>query len=49
MFLAFGMPIIGWVCTLIAMKWYPLTKEKMIEVQQHNAALRSGDSVQADA
>ena len=36
MFLWMGMPIIGWVCTLIAMKWYPLTKEKMEEVQQYN-------------
>lgn len=28
-----GMPIIGWVCTIIAMKFYPLTTEKMVEVQ----------------
>lgn len=24
-------PIPGWVCTVISMKWYPLTKEKMEE------------------
>lgn len=28
-----GMPIIGWVCTIIAMKFYPLSTEKMVEVQ----------------
>ena len=42
MFLSKGLPIIGWVVTLIAMKWYPLTKEKMVEVQAHNAKVRAG-------
>lgn len=28
-----GAPIFGWVCNLIAMKFYPLTKEKMAEIQ----------------
>lgn len=28
-----GMPIIGWLCTIVAMKFYPLTTEKMVEVQ----------------
>ena len=32
-FLFLGMPILGWICSLIAMKFYPLTKEKMIEIQ----------------
>lgn len=35
MFLFAGMPIIGWICSLIAMKFYPLDKEKMEEVQTH--------------
>lgn len=26
-------PMIGWGCTLVAMKWYPLTKEKMVDIQ----------------
>ncbi len=32
-FLMVGMPVIGWICSLIAMKFYPLTKEKMDEIQ----------------
>ena len=28
-----GLPILGWICTIIAMKFYPLTKEKMAEIQ----------------
>ncbi len=28
-----GMPILGWVCTLISMKKYSLTKERMEEIQ----------------
>ncbi|MDO4285050.1 MAG: MFS transporter [Eubacteriales bacterium] len=40
MFLWMGLPILGWICTLIAMKWYPLDKEKMIEVQAANHAAR---------
>ncbi len=30
----FGLPLIGWVCTLCAMRENPLSKEKMIEVQR---------------
>ena len=36
----YGLPILGWVCTLIAMKKTPLSKEKMIEVQASIAALK---------
>ena len=32
-FLAFGMISIGLICNLIAMKFYPLSKEKMAEIQ----------------
>ena len=32
-FCAYGMIMIGLVCNLIAMKFYPLTKEKMEEIQ----------------
>lgn len=34
MFLNFGMQIIGWIMNLIAMKFYSLDKEKMVEVQK---------------
>lgn len=29
-----GFPIIGWVCTIIAMKKFSLTREKMVEIQK---------------
>ncbi|MEG1175183.1 MAG: MFS transporter [Ruthenibacterium sp.] len=32
--LYFGMPIFGWVCTLVAMRFYKLTKSNMVEVQK---------------
>lgn len=34
MFLYYGLPIIGWVVTLIAMRFYKLTKEEMVNVQR---------------
>ena len=34
MSLYFGLPLIGWVCTLCAMRHCPLSKEKMEEVQK---------------
>lgn len=36
-FLNFGMPIIGWICSIIAMKFYKLTKEEMVHVQKRVA------------
>lgn len=44
MFLSCGLPVLGWICSLIAMKWYPLTKEKMIEIQQANNERRMKDA-----
>lgn len=32
--LYFGMPVMGWICTLIAMKFSPLSKKAMEEAQQ---------------
>lgn len=32
-FCAYGMIMLGLICNLIAMKFYPLTKEKMAEIQ----------------
>lgn len=40
MFLYYGLPIIGFVLTLIAMKGYTLTKDKMVEVQTITHKLR---------
>ncbi|MDU2198649.1 MAG: hypothetical protein E7E21_09580 [Peptostreptococcaceae bacterium] len=28
------MPILGWICSLIAMKFYPLDERRMAEVQE---------------
>ena len=38
MFLTFGLPILGWVCTLVAMKFCKLDKAEMVEVQKRIAA-----------
>ena len=36
-----GAPIIGWVMNLIALKFYPLTKEKMAEIQIRIAEIKA--------
>ncbi len=41
MFLLFGMPMIGWVITLVAMKFSPISKEGMVEVQKRIAAKKA--------
>ena len=35
--LYFGLPILGWICTIVAMKGYTLTKEEMVNVQKRIA------------
>ena len=40
-FLFYGVLIIGLICNLIAMKFYPLTKEKMAEIQEKVAAIKA--------
>ena len=37
MALMYGFPIIGWIITLIAMRFCPLSKEDMVEVQKRIA------------
>lgn len=37
MIITFGLPILGWICTLVAMKFCHLTKEDMVEVQKRIA------------
>lgn len=40
-FLAYGLIMVGLICNLIAMKFYPLTKEKMAEIQDEVAAIKA--------
>ncbi|MCI6114082.1 MAG: MFS transporter [Spirochaetales bacterium] len=34
----YGLPLLGWACTLVAMKFSPLSKEGMVEVQSRIAS-----------
>lgn len=36
-----GMPMIGWILNVVAMKFYPLTKEKMAEIQDDIARIKA--------
>ena len=47
MFLSFGLPIIGFACTIIAMKWYHLTKEEMVNVANEVHEMRENAKVEA--
>ena len=40
-FLMYGMIVIGNICNVIAMKFYPLSKEKMEEIQDEIAAIKA--------
>lgn len=40
-FLSYGIIILGLICNLIAMKFYPLTKEKMAEIQVQIAEIKA--------
>lgn len=35
--LMYGVPIIGWICNIIAMKFYELDKDRMVEIQTNIA------------
>ena len=37
MFLQYGLAMLGWICTIVAMRKCDLTKEKMVEIQQRIA------------
>jgi Na+/melibiose symporter-like transporter len=41
MALFFGLPILGWICTLIAMRGYKLDRLEMIQVQKRIAARKA--------
>lgn len=49
LFCMFGLLIFGLVCNLIAMKFYPLTKEKMADIQEEIAATKRKYMEQASA
>ena len=34
------LPIVGWLCNVVAMHFYPLTKEKMEEIQDEVAQIK---------
>lgn len=36
-----GAPILGWILNIIAMKYYPLTKEKMASIQERIAEIKA--------
>ena len=40
-FLSYGIVIIGLICNLVALKFYPLTKEKMAEIQTAIARIKA--------
>ena len=41
LFLFIGMPMIGWILNVVAMKFYPLTKEKMDSIQDEIARIKA--------
>ena len=36
-----GAPVVGWICNIVSMKFYPLTKEKMEEIQDRIAEIKA--------
>ncbi len=42
LFCIYGALVIGNLCNVVAMKFYPLTKEKMAEIQSEIAAIKAG-------
>lgn len=44
-----GFPIIGWLCTILAMKRSELSREKMVEVQRANSGHRQAASTAPEA
>ena len=41
LFLMYGIVILGQICNLVAMKFYPLTKEKMAEIQDEISRIKA--------
>lgn len=38
------MPILGWVISIVAMKFYPLTGEKMKEIEDHIVKVKEANA-----
>lgn len=36
--ISYGLPILGWICTIVSMKFYKLDKEEMVQVQKRIAS-----------
>ncbi len=49
LFCFLGLPAIGWILNVVAMKFYPLTKEKMAEIQDEIARIKAEAKVEAEA
>lgn len=49
LFLWLGIPAVGSLASVIAMHWYPLSKEKMVEVQTANKARREQNAAAYEA
>ena len=49
LFMWLGMMLFGWVTSIIAMHWYPLTTEKMVEIQEKNLERRTENRAAAEA
>lgn len=47
MILANGMPILGWICNIIAMKFYELDRERMVEIQKNIGEKKKAARAQA--
>ncbi len=45
-FLAFGMIILGLLCNIVALRFYPLTKEKMAEIQEEVAKIKAATAAE---
>jgi Na+/melibiose symporter-like transporter len=48
MFLRYGLAILGWICTLVAMRFCKLGKEEMAEVQRRIADRKAAAQAQAE-
>lgn len=47
MILSVGMPVVGWICNIIAMKFYELDRERMVEIQKDIAEKKKALKAQA--
>jgi peptidoglycan/LPS O-acetylase OafA/YrhL len=47
MILSFGIPVLGWICNIIAMKFYELDRERMVEIQKDIAEKKKAARAQA--